>query len=295
MFKPFQKMIDSALNTAHSVVNPDKVKKEIIKVFKQGRKKGEFCFLAPLENNLRIRPGFVYCFTGYPASGKSEFVNFLCMLQAENNGRKTVFYSPENYPVVEMAETLIQSHLGKWVYDGEDQCTLEELTEGLEFITEHFTFLEYEDVPRIDELLNEFRIQSIENQIFVIDPFNSIAEGGYSDGNLSKYLRTALTQIKIFAYQTNSIVFLIEHPKGVISGMDNPPEASPYTLYGGSMWFNKMDVITALTRLEGDQVQVKVWKVKNQKLNGRPNVNEPATLKFNYRSNRYEIPSINEF
>jgi len=56
------------------------------------------------------------------------------------------------------------------------------------------------------------------------------------------------------------------------------------------MWFNKMDVITILTRLEDEMTQVKVWKVKNQKLNGKPHDKTPTILKFNWKTNRYEDP-----
>ena len=282
-------IIEGLANSNGNLVKAKDREKDLLEVFDNGKPFGKTTFINSLDDYLRIREGFVYCFTGYPGAGKSEFVNYLALLQAENNGLKTCFYSPENYPVEEMMETMIQSHIGKWIYQGDNRCSRDEFKEGIDFIDNHFMFFDKEDIPRIDELLNEFRLQAIAGyKIFVIDPFNAIAEGGFTDGNMSKYLRVALTQIKLFANKTKSIVFLVEHPKGVVTGSDNPPEASPYVLYGGSMWFNKMDVIVALTKMEDYRVDVKVWKVKNQKLNGTTNRDKAITLKFNWQTNRYE-------
>jgi len=216
--RSMQKLFDDAFPTVKSLVQVRKSKKELMRTFQDGKTTAEPCYIDSLKGNLKIRPGFVYCFSGYPGSGKSEFVNFLCTLQAQNTGRRTLFYSPENYPVSDMAETLIQTYLGKWIYKGDFQCSIDDFKEGLEFCDNHFDFLEYDDIPRIHELLDEFRIRADQkqNQIFVIDPFNAVAEGGYGDSNIAKYLREALTQVKIFAYQTKSIVFLIEQPRPVL-------------------------------------------------------------------------------
>jgi len=281
-----QDLFDKAFPSIKSI---RKIKKsDFFNIFDSGKPFGEPCYIDSLKDNLKIVPGYLYCFSGYPGSGKSEFVNFLCLKQAELTGRRTIFYSPENYPVQDMFETMVQSHLGKWIYKGEYQCSREDAQKGYDFVSNNFDFLEYSDIPRIHEILDEWRIRadSKQNQIFVIDPFNSIAEGGMGDNNIAKYLREALTQIKIFAYQTKSIVFLVEHPRSP-GGFDSP-EVTPYSLFGGSMWFNKSDIITILTRLEDNNVQVKVWKVKNQKLNGKPNAGDPAILKFNWKTNRYE-------
>ena len=48
-----------------------------------------------LDENFRWRKGFLYCFSGYPQSGKSEILNWLMILRAKNNGDKICMYSPE--------------------------------------------------------------------------------------------------------------------------------------------------------------------------------------------------------
>ena len=38
-----------------------------------------------LDNHLRWRPGFLYTFSGWPGSGKSEFLNHLMILRASRS------------------------------------------------------------------------------------------------------------------------------------------------------------------------------------------------------------------
>ena len=51
--------------------------------------------------------------TGYNNEGKSQFLIFLCVLKAINEGWKFAFFSPENYPPDEFFDDIIHTILGK--------------------------------------------------------------------------------------------------------------------------------------------------------------------------------------
>ena len=95
-----------------------------------------------LDNHLRWRPGFLYTFSGWPGSGKSEFLNHLMILRAKD-GEKIVMYSPESYPVHDLVATLCHGYLGKTINSKfEGHANPSELEEALAFVNEHFFFVD---------------------------------------------------------------------------------------------------------------------------------------------------------
>jgi len=58
---------------------------------------GEYTGVTKLNAHLRWRPGFLYTFSGWPGSGKSEFLNYMMILRAKA-GEKIVMYSPGVLP-----------------------------------------------------------------------------------------------------------------------------------------------------------------------------------------------------
>ena len=60
-------------------------------------------------------------------------------------------------------------------------------------------------------------------------------------------------------------------------------------IYGGSMWWNKVDIFATVDRDMFDsgnpEVIIKVWKIKKQRLMGKPG---EEVLNFDYKTGRYE-------
>lgn len=291
-FKTLEKLLsDENEGVKSNIVRAYDVKEELYDSFENGEKRGESTKIHKLDHNLTFVPGYQYCFTGYPGSGKSEFVNQLAVLQASHNNRKIAMHSPESYPLETLVNNLMRCYLGKNVTKGwENQATTQEHQIAMDFVHDNFFFLNYSDMPRLDQVLTDFDTlhQTEDVGFFIIDPFNSVAEGAHmGNNNISKYLQLALTQTKMFAVQRKAIMNIVEHPKQVqVQNNGNIPLASPWTLYGGSMWWNKMDCIVSVHR-EEEHTEIRVWKMKNQRLNGKPNPNDPIELYFDVSANRF--------
>lgn len=275
---------DYSIGNVSNIIRAEDERDYLLKVHAEGEKDGESVHMGEIAHkHLRWRDGYVYCFSGYPGSGKSEFLNYLSLLQAKKADRKIAMYSPENYPIGKLIVNLVRSYLGKNVSRYYSNiCTQEELEEGLEFVNDHYYFLRYEDIPRLDDILNTYQILHDEQDVsmFITDPFNATAEGAHmgDSSNISKYLKIALTQMKIFASKNKVVNCIVEHPKTpMVKGDGGLPEASPWTLYGGTMWWNKMDGIVILSRdlaSNDSRVDVKVWKSKDHRLDGQPGLFE---------------------
>ncbi len=263
--------------------------------YHNGQKDGTSIHLNGLHKHLRWRDGFLYGITGYPGAGKSTFLNWLFILRAQHDNKKIAVYSPESYPIPDMIEELMRQYSGGSISKGfSDQINHQEYIEASKFVNEHFYFLDFDDIPSIQDVFAEFS-RLIKNEgvgMVLIDPFNSVSEGANMSGggNISQYLKIALTQAKLFAVKHDIPVLLVEHPRstGGTSNEDRP-EPSPFMIYGGSLWWNKVDVFFTVDRNMFDSddpnVNIKIWKVKKQRLMGVPG---EVTLSFDYKTGRYE-------
>ena len=263
----------------------------VIDQFLKGSQIGEPSGLTFLDPHLKIRPGYFYTVTGWPGSGKSEFVMQLALLQAITAKRKIAFYSPESYPVESFISTMAHCYLGKSTDKSYPNCcTEDEYRFALDWLNEWVFFVEHEENPDPSTVIEDFKQCKLGYgcKVFVLDPFNSLTSED-ENTNMALQLKDVLNKFVHFTHTEKVIMFCIEHPKtprDTQAAMEMP---GPYQLFGGSMWWNKSDCIFAIhsMREEGKctgEVLIKVWKMKNQKLNGRPG---EVSAYFDITKNRY--------
>lgn len=262
----------------------------LLESFQRGKQPGETSYYKCLDETFTLRPGFLYCFTGWPGGGKSEFLTQLSVLQGYFKKRKIAFYSPESYPVDEFVDTMIHCYLGKTTDKRfPSVCHADEYKKAIEWVNEFFFYCDWTDSPDAAKLLTAFAFLLKKGcTIFVVDPFNSIVTEG-EDRNIAVALKKNLTLFKRFAVQNRVMVWLVEHPKTPTEPKEFDVCPNNRHLFGGTMWWNKVDVGVTIHRpnrtdKNDRQVIVETWKVKRQQLNGRPG---QATLYYDMRANRY--------
>lgn len=259
--------------------------------FTKGKTPGETSCLRWLDDMFTLRPGFLYCFTGWPGSGKSEFITQLTVLQAMFNKRKICFYSPESYPVDEFIDTIIHCYLGKSTdLRFPNVCSPAEYEAAIQWVDEYFYFCDWKETPDASEALQAFEYLQKEKgvEIFIVDPFNSLVTAG-EEMNIAIGLKKNLTSFKRFAAQNKVMVWLVEHPKTPNESAEFDKIPGPRHLFGGTMWWNKVDVLATVHRPNREDkndttVVLKTWKIKKQELNGRPG---EQFMFFDIRTKRY--------
>lgn len=282
----------------HDLLNENRffttAKDHILKLketFHRGKQPGETTYLQTLDEMLTLRMGFLYCFTGWPGSGKTEFITQLSVLQAAFKKRKIAFYSPESYPVDEFIDTFIHCYLGKSTDKRfPNVCSEKEYNDAIDWVDQHFFFCDWQDTPDTETIINAFKFLQKEKgvSIFVVDPFNSLVTEG-EDRNIAVALKKNLTTFKRFCQQNRVMSWLVEHPKTPTDINDYGRIPNHRTLFGGTMWWNKLDVGVSVHRpnredRNDNQVVIQTWKVKRQELNGRPG---EKTIHFDIRTKRY--------
>jgi twinkle protein len=262
----------------------------LLESFKAGKQPGETTYYQHLDEMLTLRMGFLYCFTGWPGGGKTEVITQLSVLQAAIKGRKVAMYSPESYPIDEYIDSFIHCFLGKTTDTRFPHvCSEREYNEAVKWADDFFYFCDWPDTPTVDVLLRAFDFLYTQGvRIFIVDPFNSISTDG-EDRNIAVALKKNLTAFKRFAAQKRCMVWLVEHPKTPTDPKDFDQVPTNRHLFGGTMWWNKIDVGVTVHRPNRDDkfdktVLIKTWKVKRQQLNGRPG---EGYLYFDVKTNRY--------
>jgi twinkle protein len=261
----------------------------LISYFKNGMPQGDKSGIEELDDIFSWRNGFVYCFTGYPGSGKSEILKWLSVLRVQLHGDKIMMYSPES-DEIEIIDDIARMYLGKntnTIYP--DQCTDSEYMQALDWVQAHYEFIDFEQMPTVQTLLDTYT-EAVDRgfNFFVTDPFNYVAEGSSDDGQgVSRYLKTALSHMKTFAKRNKVINVIVEHPRqprpdnnGVI------PTVNQFMINGGAMWNNKMDCIVGATRdWSTGMFTFETLKMKSQRYNGVPGSRE---LTYDIKTGRYE-------
>jgi len=263
----------------------------VLDQFRKGSMIGEKSGLDFMDASMKIRPGFFYTVTGWPGSGKSEFVMQLALLQAIISKRKVAFYSPESYPVESFIATMAHCYLGKSTDRGYPNCCSEsEFKASIEWLNEWVFLIDYDQAPDSSEVIEDFKSLYIGYgcKVFCLDPFNSLNNVD-ENPNMALQLKTVLNEFVHFTHSNKVIFFCIEHPKTPRDSSEIAGIPGAHQLFGGTMWWNKSDCLLAIqsVRDEGKytgEVIVKIWKMKNQKLNGRPG---EVRCWFNISTNRY--------
>lgn len=265
-------------------------KLRLIASYNKGKQPGETSYFRSLDEMFTLRLGFLYGFTGWPSSGKSEFLTQLAVLQANFKKRKIALYSPESYPVDEFIDMIIHCYLGKSTDRRfPNVCSIDEYNNAIDWVDKHFYFCDWPETPDPDTILKSFGLlNEMGCEIFLVDPFNSLTTEG-EDRNIAIALKKNLTACKRFAAQKRVMVWLVEHPRTPNDSKEYDIIPGPRTMFGGTMWWNKVDVLATVHRPNREDktdrtVTLKTWKIKKQELNGTPG---ESTLYFDIRTKRY--------
>ena len=227
-------------------------------------------FQVGLENFDKIFSTYTSQFitvTGIPSSGKSDFVDQMCIGYNKNYGWKTAFASPENKPNFLHAHKLIRK---TW----EGMPTKEDIGSAkwkqvTNHINDNYYFIDMdrytlENVLRKGaELVKRKGIKCL-----VIDPFNKIRDVNCKTEDVNRYTMEYLTKIETFAKKYDVLVMVVAHPTKMYRDKEGKiEEPTMYSIKGGGEWYDASYHGLLVHRdYEAQTVKVKVLKVKFQNL-----------------------------
>jgi twinkle protein len=256
------------------------------------RRKGVSTGFPSLDDLMTIDKGYLSVVTGHPSSGKSEFVDAILMNMAIMHGWRSLYFSPENYPLAEHLKKHVERYKGKSLFD----MSQPEISDAVEFCQNHFAFMYPEDDFTLDGIL-KIAIQETQAwpiDALVIDPWNEVSHN--IQGRDDLYIGAALTKLRRFIREYNTHAFVVAHPvKPPLDSKDSEGNYKAPTLYdiaGGYTWRAKCDYGWAAHRNPTENVcKIIIQKIKYKSM-GRLG---SATFDYDFKSGRFKDQYATEF
>lgn len=269
------------------------VEEEVIDFVENGFKPGFQIGLSNFDDIFSTYTGQFITVTGIPSSGKSDWVDQMCIGYNRNYSWKTAYASPENTPTYLHAHKLVRK-----LWSGmpsKSDVGSERWKNITEHVNDNFYFIDMERYS-LDAILKKGAelVKRKGIKCLVIDPYNKVRDlsGNMSDVNM--YTMEYLTKIEIFARKYDVLVIIVAHPTKMYKDNNgNIEEPTMYNIKGGGEWYDaSYHGLLVHRNYELKTVKVKVLKVKFQNLgeNGAE-----AHFKWESNSGLYEpMPDINE-
>ena len=282
------------------VFSLDDYEDELDFIFKNGLKKGLTIGYEKFDDLISFETKRLAVVTGIPGSGKSEFIDEICIRLNLLYNMKVGFFSPENMPIEYHAVKLLEKLCGKKLRSygnvdeniGDKQYAL-----AKEYYRDNFFHVLPEDNLTIDNILAraKYLVRRYGIRIFVLDPFNKIEYEQSNRETETQYISRLLDRMSKFAVQNDLLFILMAHPKKVRKDNGNGGIPTMYDINGSAHFFNKCDFGIIVHR-EKDYTLIRIEKVKFRHLGHSGD----AFFKFNIINGRYipydpESPTFIDF
>ena len=272
------------------------IRDSLIDGFYNGVERGTTTHIDCIDKAWTWRSGEVNVWTGYQNEGKSLFLNQLACLKAAMEGWKFAMFSPENMPMNDFFNDIIEMYIGKSsdpMYKS-NQMVIEEYKEAMDFVNDHF-FLIYPNknflletvLAKAKVLIRQKGIRSL-----IIDPYNTIQHKLRSGEREDLYISRFMSELKRFAVDNDISIHLVAHQITPRKGEDGRyPKPDINSIKGGGTFADKADNVMFVWRpnraidFSDKFVTFGSQKIKKQKLVGIPQ--EIQAIEFNIKEQRY--------
>lgn len=280
---------------------PHELLPDLLRVYREGFGRGDRTGWPLLDQHFSVARAQITTITGYPNSGKSQFMDALA-LNLARQGWRFVFCSLENIPATLHLEKLVKQYLGKPLREGPSaRATEEEIREAADEIDGWFSFITpsdakpnpgIEDVQEVVEL--DFRRRElwgvdVAKLACVIDPWNELEHFRPRGMTLTEYVGESLSRLRQWGRKTGLHIFIIAHPAKQYRNRETAalPTPTPDMISDSAHFWNKSDNCIAVQLTDehnAPKVEVHVQKVRFSHIGRRGMVN----LYHDNRTGRYQ-------
>lgn len=217
--------------------------------------------LASVDLYTSFAPGLVTVMTGFPGSGKSNFLDQIAVNMALEHGWKSLIVNQEKQPRRHIPE-LVQ----KIAHEPWRDLPRDVVEKSVHWISEHLLFMDRSDKTAPDTvtgILEEASKVVMQEgiRLLIIDPYNYLSRE--DDKSETEFVAFMMKSLANWAKQHDCHVVLVAHPakpESRTAGTRFPPKG--YDISGSAHFFNVTDLGITMHRDEQDQNTLHVWKVR---------------------------------
>tara|TARA_R100000808_G_scaffold4717_1_gene14994 strand:+ start:7544 stop:9256 length:1713 start_codon:yes stop_codon:yes gene_type:complete len=243
------------------------IEDELKDFVKNGFKPGYQIGIENFDKIFSTYTGQFITVTGIPSSGKSDFVDQMCVGYNKNYGWKTAFASPENQPTFLHAHKLMRKvwqDMPRANDIGNDKWNT-----VTDHVNDNFFFIDM-DKYSLEAVLRKGAelVKRKGIKCLVVDPFNKIRDINANSDDVNRYTLEYLQKIEVFAKKYDVLVIIVAHPTKMYKDKDGKiEEPTMYNIKGGGEWYDASYHGLLVHRdYEAKTVKAKVLKVKFQNL-----------------------------
>lgn len=221
-----------------------------------------------LDPLYSVAPGQLTVVTGWPGSGKSEWLDALCV-NLSRTGWTFPIFSFENQPVELHATKLLEKITGQPFGAGPtERIAKDKLPALLDNLTKSFGLFQTSsggtDVDAILESATDWlNAYGGEKCGLVIDPWNELEHRRPSNLSETEYVSQTLSVIRQWARDSRVHVWIVAHPQKMRKEDGKLPIPRPDMISGSQHWWNKADAcITVWRDMEAQTQDVDIYVQK---------------------------------
>jgi twinkle protein len=293
--------LDAKASGMPRVFAPNELRGRVEALWRAGLPAGDKTGWPSVDKHYTVVPGQLSIVTGWPGSGKSEWLDAM-LVNLARQGWKIGMFSPENQPIELHLAKLLEKVSGKPFGDGPNERIAEdEVPEYLDDLSQSFAFLAS---PNGDAISAKLVIEALTPWLdqhkgckrgLVIDPWNELEHWRPANLSETEYVSQTLSYVRGWARVNNIHVWIVAHPRNIRREDGSKlPVPRPDMISGSQHWWNKADCALAVYRDYDDEtapVQVHIQKVRFKHV-GRLGAVE---LRYDRVTGRYhEIPNLRE-
>lgn len=223
-----------------------------------------------MDDFYTVKPGEMTVVTGIPNSGKSNWLDALCVNMSKKYGWKFAVFSPENQPIEAHLARLTEKLTFQPFDNGPTvRMSKQVVYDAALFLNEHFTAIlpPHAEGCTLDGLLEIARQLVLRKGIkgLIVDPWNEVDHDRPHHMTETEYVSVCLGKVRRFARGYGVHVWIVAHPQKLRKEADgNYPIPTPYDISGSAHWRNKADnCITVWRNFNGgNNVDIFVQKIR---------------------------------
>ena len=232
-------------------------------LYTKGTGKGFSTGYQSVDEIYTVAPAQLTVVTGYPSSGKSNFVDQIMVNLAQAHDWKFAVCSFENQPEIHISR-LMEIYTRKRFFDGRDRMTEQDKETAFKFVKDHFLFIDTngEEPSTLDSILDRARVAVKRMGVrgLVIDPYNYI-ELPRSDGTETAAISDMLTRVQKFCKAHDVHTWFVAHPSKITRQGTEQPRPDGMSIAGSMAWWAKTDCGVTVHRKD-HHVEIAVWKCR---------------------------------
>jgi twinkle protein len=232
-------------------------------LFTKGTGKGFSTGYSSVDSIYTVAPGQLTVVTGYPSSGKSNFIDQVMVNLARANDWKFAVCSFENQPEIHITR-LMEIYTQKRFFEGKERMTQHERDAAFAWVKEHFLFIDSqgEEPNTLDSILDRARVAVKRMGVrgLIIDPYNYI-DLNRENTTETEAISNMLTRVQKFCKAHDVHTFFIAHPSKINRAGVEQPRPDGMSISGSMAWWAKTDNGITVHRQE-QWVEIAVWKCR---------------------------------